>query len=243
MIRSVPAILFGLAVIAPSVVSAAETVTYSKDVAPILWKNCAGCHRPGEVGPFPLLTYKDTAKRASFLKDIVSERKMPPWKAEPGYGAFHDVRRLGDREIDLITRWVDQGAEEGNPRDLPPAPTFPEGWQLGKPDLVLKMPAPFTIAASGRDVFRCFVIPTNLDENRTVAAVEFRPGNRKVVHHALFFLDNAGKAREKDEADPGPGYASFGGPGFPITGSLGGWAPGAFPRRLPDGVGRMLRKG
>src|SRR5689334_17312219 len=120
-------------------------VTYSKQVAPILWKNCAGCHRPGEVGPFPLLTYKDAAKRASFLKDVLTERKMPPWHAEPGYGEFHDARRLDDREIELIVRWADSGAPEGDPRDLPPPPKFPEGWQLGEPDLVLKMPEPFQV--------------------------------------------------------------------------------------------------
>jgi mono/diheme cytochrome c family protein len=220
----------------------ASPVTYTKQVAPILWKNCAGCHRPGEVGPFPLLTYKDAAKRASFLKDVVAERKMPPWHAEPGFGEFHDARRLDDREIALIARWADSGAPEGDPRDLPPPPKFSEGWQLGEPDVVLKLPEPFQVPASGRDVFRCFVIPTGVARSRTVAAVEFRPGNRRVVHHALLFLDAGGKARGKDAADPGPGYASFGGVGFPPSGSLGGWAPGAMPRPLPDGVGRLLPK-
>ncbi len=220
-----------------------EPVTYSKQIAPILWKHCADCHRPGEVGPFSLLTYKDAAKRASFLKEVVSKRQMPPWKAEPGFGEFHDVRRLSDEEIDLIARWADEGAEEGDPHDLPPLPKFPEGWQLGEPDLVLRMPEPFEIPPTGSDVFRCFVIPTGLVEDRTVAAVEFRPGNRRVVHHALFFLDDTGRARAKDETDAGPGYTSFGGIGITPSGSLGGWAPGTGPRPLPDGLGRLLLRG
>jgi hypothetical protein len=219
----------------------AEDVTYTKDVAPILFAHCAGCHRPGEIGPFPLLTYKDAAKRADFLKDVVSERRMPPWKAEPGFGSFHDERRLTDAEITTIARWADTGAKEGDARDLPP-PKFTDGWQLGEPDLVLKMAEPFTVPAGGRDVFRCFVLPTNLAEDRSVAAVEFRPGNRRVVHHALFFLDSTGAARHKEEA-PGKGFPGFGGPGFLPTGTLGGWAPGATPRPLPDGMGRPLAKG
>ena len=224
-------------------VARGEGPTYTKDVAPILLKNCAGCHRPGEVGPFSLLSYKDAVKRADDLADVTSGRQMPPWKVEPGFGDFLDERRLTDKEIETIADWAKAGSPEGDPKDLPPTPKFPEGWQLGKPDLVLEAPTPFDIPASGRDVYRCFVIPIPIDSNQTVAAVEFRPGNRKVVHHALFYLDSSGAARRKDEADPGPGYASFGGPGIVPTGSLGGWAPGAMPRKLPDGMGKNLRKG
>jgi hypothetical protein len=220
-----------------------EPATFTKDVAPILWKHCAGCHRPGEVGPFPLLSYRDAAKRAELLKDVVEHRAMPPWKAEPGYGHFLDERRLTDQEIATIARWADDGAEEGDPKDLPPPPRFSDGWQLGEPDLVLEMPEAFDVPASGEDVFRCFVIPTGLLEDRAVTAIEFRPGNRRVVHHALFFLDSRGQARARDAEDPGPGFASFGGPGFLPTGALGGWAPGTGPRPLPDGVARLLPKG
>ncbi len=221
----------------------AEVPTFNKEIAPILWKNCASCHRPGEIGPFSLLTYRDAAKRASFLGEITTSRRMPPWKAEPGFGSFHDERRLSDEEIRKIADWVEADAPEGDAKDLPPAPTFPEGWQLGTPDLVLKAGEAFAVPASGRDAYRCFVIPIPIDSDRTVAAVEFRPGNRKVVHHALLYLDSTGAARRKDADDPGPGYASFGGPGVIPTGGLGGWAPGAMPRLLPDGVGKLLRKG
>jgi hypothetical protein len=217
-----------------------QPLTFNKHIAPILWARCAGCHRPGEVGPFPLLSYHDAANRAGFLKEVVKSRKMPPWKPEPGYGRFADELRLSDAEVEQIVRWVDEGAEEGESEDLPPAPQFAEGWQLGEPDLVLEMPEPFDIPAGGDDIFRCFVIPTNLTNDRAVSAIEFRPGDRRVVHHALFFLDSRGQARAKDEADPGPGYASFGGAGIQPTGMLGGWAPGTGPRPLPEGVGRLL---
>jgi hypothetical protein len=218
-------------------------VTYTKDIAPLLWKNCAGCHRPGEIGPFSLLTYQDAARRADFLADITAERRMPPWKAEPGFGRFHDERRLSEEEIGILAKWAAAGAPEGNPADLPEPPRFVDGWMLGQPDLVLEMPEAFTVPAEGRDVYRCFVIPIPLAESKTVAAVEFRPGNRRVVHHALLFLDANGAARKKDEAEAGPGYASFGGPGVLPTGGLGGWAPGAMPRRLPEGTGGFLRRG
>jgi Copper type II ascorbate-dependent monooxygenase, C-terminal domain len=221
----------------------AESPTFNKDIAPILWKNCAGCHRAGEIGPFSLLTYKDAAKRASFLAEVTESRRMPPWKPEAGFGAFHDERRLSEQEIRKIADWAQAGTPEGDVKDLPAMPKFPEGWQLGTPDLVLKVTEPFDVPAAGRDIYRCFVIPIPIDADKTVAAFEFRPGNRRVVHHALLYLDSTGAARQKDESEPGPGYASFGGPGILPTGGLGGWAPGAMPRLLPDGMGKFLRKG
>ncbi len=232
-----------LLLLGPGMAGADAAPTFTKDVAPILLENCAGCHRPGEVGPFPLLTYQDAAKRADFLLDVTAGRRMPPWKPEPGFGDFHDARRLSDAQLRTVADWVAAGAPEGDPKDLPPTPRFPEGWQLGTPDLVLEMPEGFAVPADGPDVQRCFAIPIPIEADRTVAAVEFRPGNRRVVHHAILYLAAAGSAREKDQADPGPGYASFGGPGVPPAGALGGWAPGATPRRLPDGTGRMLRAG
>jgi hypothetical protein len=219
----------------------AEAVTFNKDIAPILWKNCASCHRPGEVGPFALLSYDDAAKRGEFIRDVVKDRIMPPWKAEPEYGRFHGVRRLSDADIKTIDRWVAAGSPEGRMEDLPQPPKFSEGWQLGVPDLVLKMPQPFEVPAETPDIYRCFVLPIDIPEDRTVSAVEFRPGNRKIVHHAVFFLDSTGRAREKDLADAELGYRSFGGPGFIPSGGLGGWAPGSEPMFLADGLGKSLR--
>jgi hypothetical protein len=168
---------------------------------------------------------------------------MPPWNAEPDFGEFHDERRLSASEIQTIASWAERGSPEGDSKVLPPTPKFPNGWQLGTPDLVLRVSESFAVPAYGRDIYRCFVIPIPTATDKTVAAVEFRPGNRKVVHHALLFLDSAGAGRKKDEADPDPGYASFGGPGILPTGGLGGWAPGAMPRPLPEGMGKLLRKG
>ncbi len=234
---------FGSATVSP--VSAAD-VTYNKDVAPILWKHCAECHRPGEVAPFSLLTYKDAAKRAAFIHEVTAKRDMPPWKPEPGEFELHDARRLSDAELAVFAQWAKTGAKEGDPRDLPPAPRFPgrDEWRLGKPDLVLTMAEPFTVPASGPDIYRCFVIPTGVTETRQVAAVEFRAGNPRVVHHALFFLDRSGQGRARDKADPGPGYASFGGIGGIIpSGDLGAWTPGMTPRYLAPEVCMPLAKG
>jgi mono/diheme cytochrome c family protein len=221
----------------------ADPPTYCEHVAPILWKHCADCHRPGEVGMFPLLTYQDAAKRASFLMQVVDQRRMPPWKPHPGFGQFKDVRRMSDEEIDILLRWVAAEAPQGDPAKLPPAPKFCEGWHLGEPDLVVAMREPFEIPADGRDVYRCFVIPLGLSEDRTVSAVEFRPGNRGVVHHSIMFLDANGEARKLDGADGQPGYRSFGGAGVMPTGGLGAWLPGTVPRHLPAGHARYVRKG
>jgi len=227
---------------------AAETMTFNRDVAPIVYNNCAVCHRPGEVAPFSLLTYSDVKKHAEDIATATQSHYMPPWKADAGDVHFLGERRLNDAQINTIARWVEGGMIEGDARDLPAAPKFATGWRLGEPDLVVKLPKPFVIKAdgnAGRDVYRCFVVPLNLNEDHYVRAVEFRPSNGRVVHHALFFLDSTGVARSKEQAntDGQIGYETFGGPGFLPTGGLGGWAPGAMVTPLPDGWGRMLRKG
>src|SRR5206468_1501360 len=133
-------------------------------------------------------------------------------KAEPGAGHFQDERRLSEQQIALIAEWTRTGAPEGDPKHKPVPPEFTGGWKAGQPDVILKMPQPFTVPPDGRDVFQCFVIPTGADTQRFVKTVEFHPGNRRVVHHALFFLDISGEARRLDEETPEPGYPCFGGP-------------------------------
>ncbi len=227
----------------PEVHKAAARPTYCKDVATILQKNCQECHRPGQVGPFALETYDQARKRASDIAAVVEDRAMPPWKADPHVGVkFKDVRTLSDQEIATLVDWVAADAPEGNPADLPPSSKFPDDWQFGTPDLVVDIGADFTVPASGDDIYRCFVVPTHLEKDQYVSAVEYRPGNRRVVHHILAFVDTSGKARERDQAEPGPGYTCFGGPGEPIHGGLGGWAPGNQASFLPDGIGRSLPK-
>ncbi|GIW80469.1 MAG: thioredoxin family protein [Gemmatales bacterium] len=232
-------------------------VTYYRDVLPILQKHCQTCHRPGEVGPFSLMTYRQAVTWAEDIKSYTESRQMPPWKPADGL-EFHNDRRLTKAEIDLLAAWVDGGTPAGNPEDAPPPRKFAEGWHLGKPDLVLEMPAAFTVGPDGNDIFRCFVLPTNLDEDKYVTAVEIRPGNPRVVHHALLFIDTSGAARSREAAeqrgrqqdenanevfDSGPGYSATMGIGFFPKGTLSGWAPGQVPRHLPDGTGYFLPKG
>jgi mono/diheme cytochrome c family protein len=236
-------LLLTLAALALWVIPARAQVTFNKDIAPILHKNCAACHRPGEVAPFALLTYDDAKKRAKQLVKVTHQRYMPPWKAEPGYGDFVDPRRLTDAQIALIKKWADEGAVEGKASDRPATPVFTSDWQLGKPDQVIEMSEEFEVPAEGKDIYRCFVIPINNAEDKYVTAVEYRPGNREVVHHALLFLDNTGQARKRDARDAKPGYSSGGGPGFVPAGALGGWAPGLTPRHYPEGVAAVIQKG
>jgi hypothetical protein len=221
----------------------AATPTYNRDIAPLLYDNCAGCHRPGQVAPFSLLTYQDAAKRAAVISAVTASRYMPPWKAEPGYGHFQDERRLTDAQLAMIRDWASHGAPEGDPKQKPAPPVFASGWLAGKPDAELTVPKPFAIPADGRDIFQCFVIPLEFGAERYVKTVEFHPGNPKVVHHALFYLDLSGEARRKDEASPEPGYTCFGGPGIIPAGGLGGWAPGATPEPLPAGMAHAIEKG
>ncbi len=218
-------------------------VTFARDIAPIIYSNCTICHRPGEAAPFPLLTYDDVSKRARMIAAVTESRYMPPWKPKADFGHFVHERRLTSREIDLIQQWAQAGGPMGEASDAPPPPQFASGWRLGEPDIVLKMSDSFPIPAAGRDIYRAFVLPLDLKQDAYVAGIEFRPGAATVVHHAIFYLDRNGVGKTRDAADPLPGYASFGGPGFLPTGSLGGWAPGSQPHRLPEGTGRFVAKG
>jgi mono/diheme cytochrome c family protein len=175
--------------------SAAKNITFNKDVAPIFFKNCAECHRPGENAPFSALSFKDVRPWAKSIREKVASRVMPPWHADPQHGQFQNDRRLNQREIDTITAWVDGGAIEGEAKDLPPAPKFVEGWGIGKPDLVLSMPEAYTVEATGPDEYQYFEVPTGLTEDRYVRAVEARPGNRKVVHHLVVFIQAPAAAK------------------------------------------------
>jgi Copper type II ascorbate-dependent monooxygenase, C-terminal domain len=170
-----------------------KEVTFTRDVAPILFKNCAECHRPGEAAPMSLLSYKDARPWARSIKEKVATRQMPPWHADPHYGEFSNDRRLSQAQIETISAWVDQGAKEGDAKDLPPAPKFTDGWIIGKPDIVLQMPEEFTLEASGPDEYQYFEIPTNFKEDVYVQMAEARPGNRKIVHHIIAFVSPPSK--------------------------------------------------
>lgn len=222
----------------------AESLTFTKNIAPIIFNNCANCHRPGEVAPFSLLTYQDVAKRAKQIGIVTQKRLMPPWKLEPGYGEFQHERRLTDKQIAVVRQWANEGAKEGNPADLPPVPKFPDGWQLGKPDMILKMPKAYTVPAEGKDVSRSFVVSVHLPADKYIRATEIRPGDRRVVHHVTLMMDKSGKAKqlEAQQGGPGAGYVSFGGPGFLPSGGLPGYVPGVGAEVLPDDASGVLPK-
>jgi peroxiredoxin/mono/diheme cytochrome c family protein len=245
-----------------AVVKAATAVTFHKDVAPILQKNCQNCHRPGEVGPFSLMTYKQAKVWAEDIKEYTANKKMPPWKPTDGV-PFHNDRRMSDADIKTLAAWVDGGTPEGDAKDAPPPLKFTDGWMLGKPDLILTTGDEFLLGPSGPDTFRCYVIPTNLPEDKYIIGFEVKPGNPGIVHHTLNYWDITGqgkrleaKARKDakpEDADRGPGYSTAMGVGFipllspragvPPVGNWGGWAPGQLPRILPEGTGYLLPKG
>jgi mono/diheme cytochrome c family protein len=250
--------------VAPGLSTAQKQVTFTEDVAPIVLNVCAACHRPGEAAPFSLLTYDDVRKRGKLIASVTASRYMPPWHANSDMGSFRDDRRLTDAQIKTIQDWVQAGMPEGDPKKMPAPPKFTPGWQLGTPDLVLRMEEPFDVPASGPDIFRSFAIRLNLKEDKWVKAIEFRPSS-KSSHHALFFLDETGQAVQMDAADPKPGFTGMrflrtgangtrgGGvrrlgqrQGNAVTeraaAGLGGWAVGGSPRELPEGLARRLPK-
>ncbi|MFP6632234.1 MAG: hypothetical protein VCD16_06335 [Planctomycetota bacterium] len=214
-----------------------EKVTFSEHIAPIIFNNCSSCHRAGEVAPFDLLNYRDVKKRGRMIARVTKSRYMPPWHPVPGHGDFSDSRRLQDRDVELISRWVKTGMEEGKAASLPKMPDFPDGWQLGKPDLVVSMEKAYRVRASGSDIYRNFVVKVALPEDKWVTAIEIRPSARAVLHHSLFFLDTTGEARRSDGRD---GTVGFRGMGFRRSGSLGGWAVGGTARKLPQELSMPL---
>ena len=228
---------------APAASATNETITFNRDIAPIIFQNCSSCHRPGEVAPFALLTYDDVRKRAQTIAQVVGDRLMPPWKADPAVGKFHDVRRLSDEQIRRVQTWANTGTPAGRAEDLPAAPKFTSEWALGEPDLIIQPSEAFHVEAEGRDVYRAFVIPTGFTQDRHVSAVDFRPGNRAVVHHVIAYLDTTGQARKLAAASSSSSYATGGGIGFAGAEWLEGWAPGKTPRHLPARHGKLIPAG
>ena len=209
---------------------------FQHDVAPIFRAKCAGCHRPGEVAPFSLLTYQDAASQAKTIAAVVEKGLMPPWKPVRGYGEFQNERRLTKHEAEVLVKWSQSGAK-GSDGPLQPEtePPPPRAWKLGEPDLVVEMPKPYTVAADGPDQYQCFVVPIPKGISQYIRAWEFQPGSRRTVHHALFFLDSSHEGAKRAAADGGS-YSCFGVPGFMPSGSLGGWSPGTAPFTATEGT-------
>lgn len=219
-------------------------ITYTRDIAPIVLKQCATCHRPGEVGPFSLVTYRDVRDRARQIAAVTARRYMPPWKPDPGYGHFAGARRLADEEIRLLQQWAEEGAIEGDPADEPPRPTWTDGWQLGTPDLIVTLPEPFAMRADGPDVIRNFVLPLPVRGTRYVTAVEFRPGTTGVAHHATMLVDESEASRRLDADDPLAGYEGI----LPYAakqpdGHFLGWTPGEIAIQAEPDMAWQLNEG
>jgi hypothetical protein len=226
-------------------------VTFTRDIAPVLDANCVECHQQGGVAPFPLKTYRDAAQRSQMLKFVTAENLMPPWRPRPEHGRFRDERYLTQNQKDLFSRWIEDDVGVGDTADASPPVKLPDpGWRFGKPDLILQLQEPFNVPAKGPDIYRYFVIPSGLIRDQTVTAIDFKPGDPTVVHHANFFADYSGRARNKDAEDAEPGFSVFGtGEFMSYDGSdehsfgIGGWAPGAEPYSLPKDVGLWLPAG
>jgi hypothetical protein len=203
--------------------------TYEGHIRPLLAKYCLDCHREGEAAPFALESYEQARERATTMAQVTAARYMPPYKATPASLRFHNERRLTAAQIALFAAWAKQRAPRGRPIAASPAPDsipkrFDHSW---------RMTEAATLPAEGKDIYRCFVIPSKLAQAKYIDAFRFEPGNPKVVHHALFFFDLSGAARKLDAESPEPGYPCFGSPGFLPTSSLGGWSPGNRELTMP----------
>jgi len=203
---------------------AAPAVTFHKDVEPVLERRCQSCHRPGEAGPMPLLTYAQARPWAKAIKAALLSGKMPPWQADPRYGKFVNDLRLASGEKQTLLAWVDGGAPEGSPADAPKPRAFTEGWRIPKPDVVFEMPQDFNVPARGTIDYQYISVPTNFTEDKWVEAVEVRPGNRAVVHHAIVVVDSGQKGENNEEY-------------------LAGYAPGMTPQLWKPGQARLIKAG
>jgi Flp pilus assembly protein TadD len=220
----------------------AEPLTFYRHIAPIVYQSCVPCHRPGESGPFPLLTYTDVRKHGRQIVSVIKRRYMPPWLPEAGYGDFRDQRRLTDEQIRTFEEWVRQGAPAGSPADAPPLPKFVPGWQLGEPDLVIGAAVPYHLPAEGPDQYWNFVLPLKVRGARWVKAIEIRPGNLRAVHHANLYV---GWHIDRSHSAAGAGENTDGFPGMDLSVGSGSvdsdshflfWKPGGTPWVEPAGM-------
>ncbi len=227
---------FAIALVGSNTASGAAgaSLTFNKDIAPILYKNCIGCHRPGEIAPMSLITYKEVRPWAKAIREKVATREMPPWHLDSKYGKWENDRRLPQKEVDAVVAWIDGGAIEGNAKDLPGPPKFASGWQIGEPDMVFQMPVEFTVPAEGAVPYQYFAVPTNFKEDRYIQALEARAGNLSVVHHIVMMVRNPGEpTRQRGQTR-----------NFNIAdGILGALSPGQTPFLAKPGQAKLIKAG
>jgi tetratricopeptide (TPR) repeat protein/mono/diheme cytochrome c family protein len=220
-------------------------LTFNRDIAPIIFRNCAQCHHPGEAGPFPLLTYADVKTHGRQIAFVTSKRIMPPWLPDPGALRFADELRLSEEQIATIQAWVDQGEAEGSASDLPAPPTFPAGWRLGKPDVIARAAKPYSLPASGSDSYWNFVFRTPVHHSQWLKAIEIRPGDKRLVHHANVLVDREESGRRL-EKEPGAGFPGMEliieSEAFDPDSHFLFWKPGSPPYVEPDGMALRLDK-
>jgi hypothetical protein len=242
------------AIVSVPLTAADSTPTFNKDVAPIIYKNCTSCHRQGDIGPMPLITYEQTRPWAKSIREKVSTGLMPPWHSVDAHGTFSNDRRLSDADKDTLIRWATNGAPQGDAKDLPAAPKFPEGWEIGKPDAVFSMAKPFSVIDKGTIAYQYFPIPTNYTEDKWIQAIEVRPGVRQVVHHILVFVrepagSQAAKPAFMPVAIPTPAPSADGSkprqePGFGGAGTLiATTAPGTNAMTFAPGSAVRIKAG
>ena len=239
----------------PASTGTSDIPTFAKDVAPIFFKNCTNCHRPGEIAPMSLLTYKDARPWAKSIATQVGKGTMPPWHADPAHGEFLNDRRLSEQDRDIVVKWASNGAPEGKPSDLPPAPVYASEWTIGQPDAVFSMAEDYPIPAEGTIAYQYFEVPTNLTEDKWIQAMEVRAGNPSVLHHVIIYArapmpatppaQPAAQASAPSGPRPAPVFIFQPGTGIP-AGQTGGqpnpdYKPGPndrpAPRRMGPSVG------
>jgi hypothetical protein len=244
--------LFLAAIALPA--TAQQNVTFYRDVLSLLQERCQTCHRPGEVGPMPLLSYDQARPWAKAIKEAVTSRKMPPWNVEAPAGKFHNDPSLSARQIEMLALWADNGAPAGDPKDAPKLRTFAEGWTSGTPDIVFEMPEAYQVPASGTIEYTYVIVPTGFKEDRWISIAEVRPGNRAVVHHANVYVRDPGSPWLRDYPAgkffvpnergqrSGPGGVSSAGATLREQ-VIAGYIPGRPPKEVPPGYGLFVPAG
>jgi len=233
-----------MAALLASLISKAQTVTFSEHIAPIIYNHCTTCHRSGEVAPFPLTNFQEVSGRGDMIKYVTGIGYMPPWKPNPQYRKYQKENYLSATQKQLISDWVNAGMPQGNIALEPVLPVFPSGSQVGVPDLVVSFAKKYTHAGDNTDEYRYFVLPTGLTSDKKIRSMEFRPGNKKIVHHALVWEDTTGAAAAADALTPEYGYAGGGSNATDLTQQqLPGYVPGAFPVIYSNGITQKLHAG